>query len=175
MDHDLPISIIEDELPSKSQIKFLFSLLQERIFQTKELPIEDVEEICYNAARFNEQYWRFVRYHLEQVGIIQQRRLLLEGLSDEIMNRLIAEVEIRLRNKYSELENMKSWIQVKGCRREYVLQQFGYRKEQELINCCDYCGITKEDYKKRRAQQSDFDYNWETELQKLFGLEKMEE
>ena len=36
------------------------------------------------------------------------------------MNRLIAEVEIRLRNKYSELENMKSWIQVKGCRREYV-------------------------------------------------------
>ena len=54
------------------------------------------------------------RYHLEQVGIIQQRRLLLEGLSDEIMNRLIAEVEIRLRNKYSELENMKSWIQVKG-------------------------------------------------------------
>ena len=54
LDHDLPISIIEDELPSKSQIKFLFSLLQERIFQTKELPIEDVEEICYNAARFNE-------------------------------------------------------------------------------------------------------------------------
>lgn len=64
------------------------------------------------------------------------------------MNRLIAEVEIRLRNKYSELENMKSWIQVKGCRREYVLQQFGYRKEQELMNCCDYHGITKEDYKK---------------------------
>ena len=121
------------------------------MFQTKELPIEDVEEICYNAARFNEQYWRFVRYHLEQVGIIQQRRLLLEGLSDEIMNRLIAEVEIRLRNKYSELENMKSWIQVKGCRREYVPQQFGYRKEQELINCCDYCGIIKEDYKKTSA------------------------
>ena len=67
------------------------------------------------------------------------------------MNRLIAEVEIRLRNKYSELENMKSWIQVKGCRREYVPQQFGYRKEQELINCRDYCGITKEDYKKTSA------------------------
>ena len=49
LDHDLPISIIEDELPSKSQIQFLFSLLQERMFQTKELPIEDVEEICYNA------------------------------------------------------------------------------------------------------------------------------
>ncbi|MED3310852.1 ATP-dependent DNA helicase RecQ, partial [Bacillus thuringiensis] len=92
-----------------------------------------------------------------------------------ILNRLIAEVEIRLRIIYSELENMKSWIRVKGCRREYVLQQFGYRKEKELNNCCDYCGITKEDYKKRRAQQSDFDYNWETELQKLFGLEKMGE
>jgi len=162
-------------LPSKSQIQFLFSLLQERMFQTKELPIEDVEEICYNAARFNEQYWRFIRYHLERLGIIQRRKLILESLSDEIMNRLIAEVEIRLRNKYSELENMKSWIQVKGCRREYVLQQFGYRKETELKNCCDYCGITKTEYKKRRAQQSDFDYNWETELQKLFGLEKMEE
>ncbi len=148
LDRDLPISIIEDELPSKSQIQFLFSLLQERMFQTKELPIEDVEEICYNAARFNEQYWRFIRYHLERLGIIQRRKLILESLSDEIMNRLIAEVEIRLRNKYSELENMKSWIQVKGCRREYVLQQFGYRKETELKNCCDYCGITKTEYKK---------------------------
>ena len=142
------------------------------MFQTKELPIEEVEEICYNAARFNEQYWRFIRYHLEQLGIIQQRKLKLESLSDEIMNRLIGEVEIRLRNKYSELENMKSWIQVKGCRREYLLQQFGYRKEGELKNCCDYCHITKQIIK-RQAQQSDFDYNWETELQKLFGLEKM--
>ena len=132
LDHDLPISIIEDELPSQSQIQFLFSLLQERMFQTKELPIEEVEEICYNAARFNEQYWRFIRYHLEKLGIIQQRKLILESLSDEIMTRLIAEVEIRLRNKYSELENMKSWIQVKECRREYLLRQFGYRKEGEL-------------------------------------------
>lgn len=48
-------------------------------------------------------------------------------------------------------------------------------KEGELKNCCDYCHITKTDYKKRQAQQSDFDYNWETELQKLFGLEKMGE
>ncbi|MED1404193.1 RecQ family ATP-dependent DNA helicase [Bacillus mycoides] len=175
LDHDLPISIIEDELPSKSQIQFLFSLLQERMFQTKVLPLEDVEEICYNAARFNEQYWRFTRYHLEHLGIIQQRNLMLESLSDEIMHRLIAEVEVRMRNKYSELENMKSWIQVQGCRREYLLQQFGYRKEKEIENCCDYCGITKTDYKKRRAQQLVFDYNWETELQKLFGLGKMEE
>ena len=50
------------------------------MFQTKELPIEEVEEICYNAARFNEQYWRFIRYHLEKLGIIQQRKLILESL-----------------------------------------------------------------------------------------------
>ncbi len=111
------------------------------MFQTKELPIEEVEEICYNAARFNEQYWRFIRYHLEKLGIIQQRKLILESLSDEIMTRLIAEVEIRLRNKYSELENMKSWIQVKECRREYLLRQFGYRKEgrvKELLRLLSY-------------------------------------
>ena len=88
------------------------------------------------------------------------------------MTRLIAEVEIRLRNKYSELENMKSWIQVKECRREYLLRQFGYRKEGELKIAATIVILQKQIIK-RQAQQSDFDYNWETELQKLFGLEKM--
>ncbi|MBO1624422.1 RecQ family ATP-dependent DNA helicase [Bacillus arachidis] len=170
MDHDLPVSIIEDELPNKQQIQFLFSLLQEKMYQTKALPIEDVKEICYNAARFSEQHWRFVRYHLEKMKIIQGKKLIMESLSDEIMKRLMLEVEGRLRNKYSQLENMKSWIQFKGCRREKMLQQFGYRKEFEIKNCCDYCGISKEEYKKRRARQPIFDYNWEAELQLLFGM-----
>ncbi len=81
LDHDLPISIIEDELPSKSQIQFLFSLLQERMFQTKELPIEDVEEIVIMQQDLMSNIGVSFVYHLEQVGIIQQRRLLLEGLS----------------------------------------------------------------------------------------------
>ncbi|MBY0595487.1 RecQ family ATP-dependent DNA helicase [Bacillus bingmayongensis] len=170
LDHDLPVSIIEDELPNKQQIQFLFSLLQEKMFQTKVLPIEDVEEICYNAARFSEQHWRFIRYHLEKMKIIQQKKLIMESLSDETMEKLMLEVDGRLRNKYSQLENMKSWLQYKGCRREQMLHHFGYKKEAWIKNCCDYCGISKEDYKKRRARQSNFDYNWEAELQLLFGM-----
>ncbi|MDM5187774.1 ATP-dependent DNA helicase RecQ [Bacillus sp. DX4.1] len=170
LDHDLPVSIIEDELPNKQQIQFLFSLLHERMFQTKVLPIEDVEEICYNAARFSEQHWRFVRYHLEKMEIIQQRELMMESLSDEVMQKLMLEVEGRLYNKYSQLENMKSWLQFTGCRREKLLLQFGYTKENEMKNCCDYCGIAKEEYKKRQARQVVFDYNWEAELQLLFGI-----
>ncbi|PEE39022.1 RecQ family ATP-dependent DNA helicase [Bacillus pseudomycoides] len=170
LDHDLPVSIIEDELPNKQQIQFLFSLLQEKMFQTKVLPMADVEEICYNAARFSEQHWRFVRYHLEKMKIIQQKKLIMESLSDEKMKKLMLEVDGRLRNKYRQLENMKSWLQFKGCRREQMLHQFGYKKEAEVKNCCDYCGISKEDYKKRRARQSIFDYNWEAELQLLFGM-----
>ncbi|WP_459501544.1 RecQ family ATP-dependent DNA helicase [Bacillus sp. C1] len=170
LDHDLPVSIIEDELPNEQQIQFLFSLLKEKVFQTQVLPIEDVKEICYNAARFSEQHWRFVRYHLEKMKIIQQNELIMESLSDEIVKKLMLEVNERLRNKYSQLENMKSWLQFKGCRREKMLQQFGYQKESEMENCCDYCGISKEDYKKRQARQSIFDYNWETELQLLFGM-----
>lgn len=170
LDHDLPVSIIEDELPNKQQIQFLFSLLHERMFQTKALPIEDVEEICYNAARFSEQHWRFVRYHLEKMEIIQQRELMMESLSDEAMHKLMLEVEGRLYNKYSQLENMKSWLQFTGCRREKLLLQFGYTKENDIKNCCDYCGITKEEYKKRQARQVVFDYNWEAELQLLFGI-----
>ena len=175
LDHDLPVSIIEDELPNKQQIQFLFSLLQERMLQTKVLPIEDVEEICYNAARFNEQHWRFVRYHLEKMKMIQQRKLMLSSLSDEVMNRLILEIDRRFRNKYSQLEDMRAWIQCNGCRREQLLHRFGYKKEIEIKNCCDHCGITKEVYKKRRARQSVFDYNWETELQLLFGKRRNDE
>ncbi|WP_242142630.1 MULTISPECIES: ATP-dependent DNA helicase RecQ [unclassified Bacillus cereus group] len=170
LDHDLPISIIEDELPNKKQIQFLFALLQEKLLQTKILPIEDVTDICYHAAGFHEQHWRFLKYHLEKMEIVQQNMLILEGLSDETIQKLVLEVEKRLYNKYNQLEKMKSWLQFHGCKREQLLQQFGYEKEGKIKNCCDYCGITKEDYKKRRARQSVFDYNWGTELQLLFGM-----
>ncbi|ABS21530.1 RecQ family ATP-dependent DNA helicase [Bacillus cytotoxicus] len=170
LDHDLPISIIEDELPNKKQIQFLFALLQEKLLQTKRLPIEDVAEICYHTAGLNEQHWRFLKYHLEKMEIVQQNMLILEDLSDETMQKLILEVEKRLYNKYNQLEKMKSWLQIQGCKREQLLQLFGYEKEDKIKNCCDYCGIIKEEYKKRRARQSVFDYNWETELQLLFGM-----
>lgn len=172
LDHDLPISIIEEELPGKQHIQFLFSLLQERLVQTKVLQIEDVEEICYGVARLNEQHWRFIRYHLEKMGIIQGRQLFVELLSDEAMNYLIREVEQRLFNKYNKLDSMKKWLQETSCRRTAILEQFGYIKEPGLANCCDHCGIDIEEYKKSRTKQSVFGYNWETELQLLFGMKE---
>ncbi|SFI99389.1 MULTISPECIES: ATP-dependent DNA helicase RecQ [unclassified Bacillus (in: firmicutes)] len=170
LDHDLPLSIIEEELPNEQQIRFLFSLLRETTLQNKVLSLEDVEEICYNAAGLNEQYWRFIRYHFEKMKIIQRRKLIIESLSDEAEQKLITEVRTRLCNKYGQLETMKEWIWRTDCKREAILSEFGYTKEMQPENCCTYCGIHMEDYKKKKARQSVFDYNWETELQLLFGF-----
>lgn len=170
LDHDLPISIIEEELPRQQHIQFLFSLLQERLVQTKVLQIEDVEEICYGVARLSEQHWRFIRYHLEKMEVIKEKQLFVELLSDDVMRYLIREVEHRLSNKYNKLEGMKKWLQETSCRREAILERFGYEKEQELENCCDHCGIHIEDYKKSQTIQSVFGYNWEEELQLLLGM-----
>ncbi|ENQ3077729.1 RecQ family ATP-dependent DNA helicase [Bacillus sp. WLY-B-L8] len=170
LDHDLPLSIIEEELPNEQQIRFLFSLLRETATQTKVLSLEDIEEICYNAAGLNEQYWRFIRYHFEKMKIIQHRKVMIEFLSDDAEQKLITEVRTRLYNKYGQLETMKEWIGRTDCQREAILSQFGYGKEIQPKNCCNYCGIHMEDYKKKQARQPVFDYNWETELQLLFGF-----
>ncbi|MFD0768565.1 RecQ family ATP-dependent DNA helicase [Bacillus sp. CGMCC 1.60114] len=170
LDHELPISIIEEELPNEQQIRFLFSLLRETMVQAQVLPLESVEGICYNAAGLSEQHWRFVRYHFERMKIIQNRELMIESLSDEVAQKLITEVKIRLYNKYGQLETMKEWMRQTNCKRESILSYFGYAKETQPKNCCNYCGIHIEDYKKRQARQSVFDYNWKTELQLLFGF-----
>ncbi|WP_369900394.1 ATP-dependent DNA helicase RecQ [Bacillus manliponensis] len=172
LDHDLPMSIIEEELPREQQIQFLFSLLQEKLMLQKVLQMESVEEICYGVARLSEQHWRFIRYHLEKIGIIQGSQLFVELLSDEAMRYIIKEVDKRLFNKYNKLESMKKWLQVTGCRRAAILEQFGYEKGQGLENCCDYCGIDIQAYKKSQTKQSVFGYNWETELQLLFGMKE---
>lgn len=170
LDHDLPLTIIEEELPNEQQIRFLFSLLRETALQKKVLSLEDIEEICYNTAGLNEQYWRFIRYHFEKMKIIQHRQLMTEFLSDEAEQKLITEVRTRLYNKYGQLEMMKEWIWRTDCKREVILSKFGYEKETQPKNCCNHCGIQMEDYKKKQAIQSVFDYNWEAELQLLFGF-----
>ena len=170
LDNDLPLTIIEEELPNEQQIRFLFSLLRETALQKKVLSLEDIEEICYNTAGLNEQYWRFIRYHFEKMKIIQHRQLMTEFLSDEAEQKLITEVRTRLYNKYGQLEMMKEWIWRTDCKREAILSKFGYGKETQPKNCCNHCGIQMEDYKKKQAIQSVFDYNWEAELQLLFGF-----
>lgn len=174
VDHELPLSLIQDELPDERSIAYCLSLLKEELIQRPVLMLSDAEYIARNIAGFAEQHWRFLQYHLEQIGAVKGKELILEAIpphAPAIFYKIVLE---RLNKKYEKLQVMHSWLQGNGCRRESLLSFFGYEKESEPEQCCDVCGLMLDAYKKK-GNSSMLPYRgWREELKQILGIGETE-
>ncbi|MFD3446144.1 RecQ family ATP-dependent DNA helicase [Microbacteriaceae bacterium 4G12] len=166
VDHDLPISMIQDELPNEKMITYFLSLLQP--YQT--LSLEDAEVIARNVAGLGEQHWRFLQYHLEQLGIIRGDKLILTSLREDTAITLYEKVVDRLNWKYEKLQVMRNWLQVEGCKRDAFLHVFDNQKQGQPKQCCDYCGLELASYHKKETKQTIIFSHWKIELEQLLGI-----
>ncbi|MDG4656068.1 ATP-dependent DNA helicase [Ectobacillus antri] len=148
-DHDLPLSIIHDELPNPENVKRLFALMQD----TEQT---DLEYLAW-ASGLSEQHWRFIRYYLQQ-----------ENLSPE--DHILAKIEERLQSKHKKLDVMKQWLFTDCCRRQYILRMFDERMQQRPENCCDICGINSKEYYRKENQIVKEVSAWQGELAELLGM-----
>ncbi|MFX3624743.1 MAG: ATP-dependent DNA helicase RecQ [Ectobacillus sp.] len=172
LDHDLPVSIIREELPSQESISYLLSLLKEKVVLRAALPLEDAEEIARNVVGLSEQHWRFLQYQLEQLGVVRDGLFLVVAVKPYIEEKLCEQVLWRLNKKYEKLHMMRGWLQTEICRREAFLRLFDSAKGAEPKNCCDLCGIDLSDYKQIAPENETYIGDWRTELQLLLGVEK---
>lgn len=170
-DHDLPVSIIQDELPDQKRVAYFFFLLKKSLLQRDTISFADAEYIGI-AAGLHEQHWRFIRYQLEELGAVQDGCILVSALSSEIQQIINDKVLNRLNNKYEKLQAMRNWLQTLTCRREAFLRLFHDKKQKQPKNCCDICGIDVTDYKQIQKEKSMPVYEWKTELQLLLGMKR---
>ncbi|MCP8968726.1 RecQ family ATP-dependent DNA helicase [Ectobacillus ponti] len=174
-DHELPAGMIAEELPSEAHISYFLSLLQERLFRQSALPVRDVEQIGRNVAGLSEQHWRFLLYHLERMGVVQQGNLLLGVVTGETGRRLALEAAKRLADKQEKLQRMRWWLQRTDCRREGILQYFDSEAAGEPVYCCDLCGIDVTHYENKREEAGAAPADWVEELRSLLGLAHQDE
>lgn len=174
-DHDLPTSILQEELPSKERIQYFLSLIKLQYKEKTWIEAEDAEYLAFHIAGFSEQHWRFIKYHLELLELLINNRIFVSNFPGHLADMLYEQVLIRLNEKFEKLHAMREWMETTGCRREVLLRQFANKKETQPKNCCDHCGIEMGDYKKQKEFLSPKVYDWETELQLLFGVREWRE
>jgi ATP-dependent DNA helicase RecQ len=134
-DEQLPLQLMERELPTEQQIDWLFT----RLNMNENSIILD--ESLMPLGGFSETQWRIIK---EFAGDLNEQ---LENLNRIKVN--IKDYVLKRNNvKHDNLFLVKKWIESNGCRRDFILTYFGENTiPHDVENCCDHCGVELSNYK----------------------------
>ncbi|MFE8702638.1 RecQ family ATP-dependent DNA helicase [Cytobacillus sp. FJAT-54145] len=154
-DEQLPLQLIDNELPSEAQIDWLFEWMGEHGHSMLAQSEADIRSL----AGFTDTQWRLIFDYIINLDLDQTS--LKEGLNN-------FKIFIQNRNtiKRKKIAEVKNWTQSTECRREKILKYFDEQKKMEITNCCDRCGIQFEQYNKREKldQEPSFQFHWKDYL-----------
>lgn len=135
-DEELPYQLAEGELPSFAQIDWFFHCITKNAQKEKSEWTYSVNELK-TIGGFSDIQWRIMDDLLKT-----QKGLDLENTREAIKDY----VSKRLKVKRENIRNIKKWIDIKGCRRNYILSFFDEQINRNIPSCCDHCGINLNDY-----------------------------
>jgi len=136
-DEQLPLQLIEGELPSEQQIDWLFTNLIEQQMQNDGRIVLNQE--LSTLGGFSEIQWRIIK---EFVNNPDHSINNLERLK----NSLKGFVRERTQIKISNILHMKKMVDENECRREFILHYFAEEVLQKPSSCCDICGVNLSNY-----------------------------
>lgn len=153
-DEQLPLQLIESELPTEQQIDWLFN----RLYSNHKILDENLRQL----GGFTETQWRIVR---ELIGNLLVANNDLEKIKKNIKEYVIERIKV----KQSNLFQVINWIESNDCRRDFILRNFGETTNRQIKNCCDHCGIQFSPYllrDKRKSSEMNHDH-WKDYLAKI--------
>lgn len=158
-DEQLPLQLIERELPTEQQINWLFKRLQADDHAL------DLADSLQEAGGFSEIQWRMVE---EFAGRSYQNKAELEKRKQHFTKY----VNERREKKKENLFQIIKWIESKQCRRDYILNYFEEELTNSVNNCCDQCGIDLASYKvkDKKIPDEENQEDWKECLSKLLLL-----
>ncbi|MBS4199535.1 ATP-dependent DNA helicase RecQ [Bacillus sp. FJAT-49732] len=144
-DEALQIQLIENELPTNSQIDSFYAL-----------PTGNYEQI-QEELNLTETQFRFLQsYHSSNMNVDQVKAIKQERYSIKI----------------NKLQQLMKWVHSNGCRRKRVMTYFNEILLDSPVKCCDICKINLDDFQeKKKVDHNTVDSSWEKRLQQLLLLE----
>jgi ATP-dependent DNA helicase RecQ len=161
-DEQLPIQLVEGELPTEQQINWLFSWLDQN-GQTKTL---NFDSSLRSIGGFSDVQWRFILEYSSQnfssPAILEKN---VEMMKEFVKNRL----EV----KKSNIFKVKKWIESKACRRDFLLLHFDEPVDRMVSNCCDICQMEWNVYKEKEKERTPDEKreNWKDYLAQILQSE----
>lgn len=166
-DDELAFHLMSSELPDRSLCYAVLSILEKYQDGTN---VSLLDRDIIETYGINEVHWRFIRFHLQQNGMIKNDKLAKMNDKEEMVNNIQKAVESRLHDKEARFKEMKKFLLSKSCRRSIILGYFQSDNEPTPSLCCDICGIDEEAYEERGyVNQDEKPYSWINHLSHLLG------
>ncbi|WP_409298024.1 RecQ family ATP-dependent DNA helicase [Peribacillus sp. SCS-26] len=165
-DEGLQLNLIENELPSASQIKGFMNFISE-----KKLQHEEVLQLLGSNVSINQ-------FSLSEVQLrVMHSFFKMEGGTDSfeaVGESILSFTEHRREVKLKKLGVFLKWLDGSGCRRERVAAYFKQDAAPKPVYCCDRCGVSLSAYR-RREEVTRFRkpvFNWKEELSEMLVPKK---
>jgi ATP-dependent DNA helicase RecQ len=166
-DEQIPLSLIEQELPNDLQIHHVFTFLAKETGKS----INEFETALIEKLKLNITQWRFLLFHLEKNNLL--RNNILQGSQKEWEQGFHATKDFKMKRlslKMKQFSSFKDWLYSEDCRRKILFQAFqeDYTKPEKL--CCDVCDDIWGAWTPVRKTRQEHLINWREKLKLIFSV-----
>ncbi|TRM12598.1 ATP-dependent DNA helicase RecQ [Lentibacillus cibarius] len=161
-DKVIPNSIIENELPGQEALYSIAGKLK----QLDALP--PMEELL-PMLELNEIQWRFLRYQMEEHGMIRNNTIVYhQDHWKHTLSEISKFIDKRSSLKIRKLYEVTSWIQTDNCLRQKLYKGFQSTLKPPLFACCSNCGFSFTNWTPEQTKESQPVPSWELKLKNIF-------
>lgn len=170
-DELIPKHLIENELPTKDEIRSFFNLLY--VWYEKGIQMPTSDNVCANELSLSETKIKFLRYQLEMRHMLvdQQIRYHYETWQ-QALNEITNYCKTRIQTKLSNFYRMYDYLFATSCLRKELYKDFQQEVTEQPDNCCSLCGydtnlLADEIIKTPQMEEK----SWQHELAYLLGVD----
>ncbi|WP_163582768.1 RecQ family ATP-dependent DNA helicase [Gracilibacillus saliphilus] len=162
-DHIIPQRLLDTELPDIGVVKQMLKLIYHN-----DVSLNDLKEEFMLKVNGMEPHWRFFRYQLEKLKILEREQFNITALPFQNAFMTLQEtIEKRYRYKYNKLNEMLQWLHTTGCRRNELFSHFQDHIQKPTNMCCDYCDFRWENWHPAIEQSNSNTQDWQTNLKEI--------
>jgi ATP-dependent DNA helicase RecQ len=169
-DQQLPKRLVDYEFPDDAIVEGLWQLVKEKQQQDNlELDSNEEQQWC-ESLQIPETMWRFLKFQLEQLNILQHSKIT--KLPDErvFKNEILGVVNERKHYKNNKLQQMLYYIHSEDCLRKFILATFDQQLTDKPLICCTNCSFNEEEYYEiKSSKTSEKMFNWRDEMKVIFN------
>lgn len=157
-DEWFPKQMIYSEFPDKK----LIGEVVRHIRWKKGFDLDENERLQMGLT---ETQWRFLVHQFDKLD-----KNDLDWKDERLFQYLSQKIDERIQLKLKKLKVMEDYLHANECRRKCILRYFQETEIQPVPVCCDYCGLDKEIFARKRkiAEKPIIYWDWKNELQKIF-------
>ena len=155
--------MIENELPNDMQIDYFSKIVQEAKKQQVRTSYDYQENIISKHQPidgYSDIHWRLLWKFYDDSHSEEEFKYNMKHF-----------VQSRLKKKVEKQHEFIQWLLYDGCRRQKMLFLFEDTNRVEHHNCCDYCGLELEIYRKEQEPGNNYiKIDWQERLASIFNV-----